>query len=380
MGNQGNTQHREPQASKTRVLYKGTTPLKVGEPLSWDIANSVAADRFVVVTTPDWTNYGAVAGVVCPGFGGKYDRDGAGVWIEIYEPNVGLGDVPIYTDGNIAAYDLLCVVPGFRMFKKWCGFGVPMARANAAFNGTTNPGTVNCWYGVDKTLTASDRQAQAMVFDDDFHTVPSLSATANLAGYKLTNNGTGTGGIAVLRGTGGKGGLLEIFTSNSSPTDNDSTNLRKNGTPFLLDKNSMIIWGGVTTPDVDKTDIAFGLAVNDNEVLGGATDHIYLRIDDGAASQALTIYLRKATGTAQAISTGITMTDGSTVTVAVFYDADKAAAYWSVNGGAWTAFTAAQLAQLPNTVALGDFYEVRMNGTGITVSSAIDRFFVGIRR
>lgn len=131
-------------------------------------------------------------------------------------------------------------------------------------------------------------QVKTLLFaGDHFGTMYAFQADAEISDFTITEI---DGGSAVSAPTtvldAGLGGLS--FTNGAQ--DNDSFEIQHKVENWLLDSPGRYYFvGRLDVSDDDQVDVILGMCITDTTLLGGMTDGVYLRKDDGDAAIDLVI-------------------------------------------------------------------------------------------
>ena len=287
-------------ATTRQVYYTGTDALYEGYALCYDVTAS-EANRSVHVAKPTLNNCVEFAGVVAPGQTIPA-RTSGGTWVNIIS-------VDVYTDENLAAGDLLGVIPGEFVLGK-CVVGQPVARVLAATDRSTTAGVVNVQFGwIASVLAPSDINSKILRFFDHFAGDGAASATADAARYAATlNSGTITFAdnltISDVSGaTAAKSGWGTLAITPAAATT--ETSMQANGEPFSMAVGkSLFFRARVAMSSIAATVQGFiGLLPTDTSPIAslnadyigfitatGAVNHVYVK--DGTTG-----LVTKSTGT-----------------------------------------------------------------------------------
>jgi hypothetical protein len=111
---------------------------------------------------------------------------------------------------------------------------------------------------------------------------PTDDTTGEPTQFTVTEVGTNTNVNASVAGTTGAALLMT-----TGATEDNGSNLQLKGENFALNAaNDLYIGATFTINDVDETDLFFGFAVTDTDLLGAVADAIYFESLDGSAALA----------------------------------------------------------------------------------------------
>lgn len=208
------------------ATYNGSSTLVKGMAVCYDVTQSTADLQNTFVTDPTFNNMHRPAGVVLNV--GTTDPVTGYEEVTILPVADGVAyNVEVLTDQNIAAGDVLGVVPGSLYWgKAVCGRGLFLA--TEAVNGSSTPALIQGDFGWNAVDPAFER-TKIMRFFDDFLGERGLGTTADLGGWLST---LGTGGSATFDDDA-IGGICELLAA----TSGFRANLTLNGEPFKADKD-----------------------------------------------------------------------------------------------------------------------------------------------
>lgn len=360
-----NVNHEQYNPRRRRVNYSGTSGdvLKPGYAVCYDSDHTTAGKRKFEVEKPKWANLSRFAGVVAPGKNYTADANGDAQIdiVDIGEASQYPG-MSVWTDGNIAAGDLLEIVPDSFFFKKFVGFSdFPQFRSNEAQDRSSTDGLVQGDLG--RALAGPyEIAAKATILDFPFHRNISFSETANLAEWLATIiDGAPDSGEITTIADAVAGGALAVTTNDA---DNDANQYQLNGEVVSGTDSMLVLVKGLNIDDADTTDWFVGLAATDTTVLAGVTDRIGFGIDDGTAGQDINLILEKDS-TQTTTDTTVNLADATDVVdLAVYYDVDQdAISFWQ----AGTKGTSPVVTNVPDDVAMTPTIAVRNADAAITL-------------
>lgn len=298
-------------ATTRQVYYTGTDALYEGYAVCYDVTAS-EANRSTHVAKPTLNNCTEFAGVVAPGQTIP-SRTSGGTWVNIVSvEGVIARGVNVYTDENLAAGDLLGVIPGEFVLGK-CVVGQPVARVLAATDRSTTAGVVNTQFGwIASTLSPADLASKIVRFFDHFICEGAPSTTADIGKFVLSGTSAAASyqdslaqaesGASNLKGNG----VLRLTTN----TTNEAS-IQLNGEPFTLGVGkSLFFRARIASSSIAAAQQAFiGLLPTDTSPIAslnadyigfitatGALNHVYVK--DGATG-----LVTKSTGTTLVAST-----------------------------------------------------------------------------
>lgn len=179
-------------------------------------------------------------------------------------------------------------------------------------------------------------------------------STTTAAGYDVDVYTAGT----MVAGDSVSGGALTLVTSG---TENQGLQIMA-GEGFKFAAKWPTYFGcEFMNNDVSELDWIIGLTINDEELIGGATDGLYFRVADGSGVMSLVLEKDSAETTAEVA----TLADSTYVTAEWFYDGTNVSCY--ING-TLAATVAASNANMPNDEDLAAALAL---ATGATAASTI---------
>lgn len=181
--------------------------------------------------------------------------------------------------------------------------------------------------------------------------------------YTLTTVEAGAGDATEV--VSGPAGLL---TLTNDAEDNDSDQIQWIGEPFKLAANkSLWFEARLKVSDATQSDLICGLCITDTTLIGGMTDGIYFRKDDGDAN---IDFVTEKDSTATSTDTGVDLVDDTYIRLGFLVDGTSSATPY-INGIAKTA----QTTNLPDDEDL-TFSLALMNGEAVAKSVTIDYWTV----
>lgn len=230
-----------------------TDEIVPGMAVCLDPTQSVVANRFLKVQKPTETNMHLYVGTVAP----QCKRVKSGQFVKVVPPDRLVPGVPLYTDQNIVAGDLLGVHPNTYRIRKGTCKGPIIGRAAESVDRSTTAGPVRCWYG-PLHITAAERAKYVRRIEEDFETFGTTLVSGSPYGIQQVN-----GSVTVPAGsaTASKNGVVQL---NATGADNDQCFLysAKN---FRLELGKPLIaefWINLLT-SVSTPDLIFGLINGD---------------------------------------------------------------------------------------------------------------------
>lgn len=200
----------------------------------------------------------------------------------------------------------------------------------------------------------------------DFVERPDISTTADEAAWLMTVTDTGSDSSEVFTIADDEpGGALKLVTNDA---DNDALSMQLNGEAFSVQNGRKVEYEiTLQSDDVSNTDLAVGFAVADTDILGGVTDALMFRMDDGSGNPDA-IAEKDSTETSK--DTGESMADDEDMTFRI--EADSSMATFFINESE----VARVSTNIPDDEALSPFIEVKNRSAAARTVKVKDLMFV----
>lgn len=366
-----------------RVYYTGTDTLQPGMLLCYDwnhagytsgtTAENLAENlrrRTYYVEKPSLDNAHMVAGYVV---GGKPNMTGP-CEIDVV-PLEGTLDqtADLYTNLSIAIGDVVGVSPGSYYASKWT-IGRPLGIWMDTQDRSTTAGTVRATWGLPANVSNEYIASKCFRFSDDFAGPNQVSSAANgaLAGFN-TYLATGTASTYPMGvgATFGPGGQIKLTTD---ATGSRPASIQLNGEPVILAANKPCFFRcRVNKDNVAATSQLFiGLSITDASLnASDPSDYVAFK----AATAALTLESRKASGTKATLATGNNWVASTFKDLAFYWDGNATIRAWEDEVAMTVTLADSARPVLPLTLS-AEVYD-----TGATANiAAIDRWEVANAR
>lgn len=280
------------------ATYIGSSTLVEGMAVCWDVTQSTSDLQNTYVADPTFNNMHRPAGIVRKV--GLSDPVTGYEEIEIEPVAEGIAyNTTVLTDQNIAAGDILGVVPGSLYWgKAVCGRGLFLA--TEAVNGSSTPALIQGDFGFH-AVSPSFERTKILRFYDEFVGDRGLGTTADLGGWLAT---LGTGSTATFDDDA-SGGVCELLAA----TSGFRANLTLNGEPFSLAKDCFFRCRvNISNITASEGVAIIGLALTDTSWNGGIpTDYI---IFDFASTGVITCqYVKDGTSGKVTVTAGQAVAD-----------------------------------------------------------------------
>lgn len=282
-GNRASVTYGDFQVSVKRAYYSGTDVLLKGYFVNYDSTNADVNARNFNVVKPALNNMGHPAGIVIGG--GIMGNAGPG-YVDIIpweELNRG---IPVWTDESVGAQQLLGSHPGTYAMRPGVLFNAAVARTKAAVDRSVTAGTVDADLMPIGMVSPEELMQSMQVETNDLLSFSSTDWTITETQAAATQ--------AIIDAVGG------ILRLTNSAADNDINQVQRIGEVWRLSANKPLLFlakcrivqdgttGTIATPEMD---FFVGLSVTDTDLVGGVTDFMGFKKDDGDAT--LETFFRK---------------------------------------------------------------------------------------